>query len=43
MRALVANGQLSDALTEVNALLGIQPNQPAAQQLKNQIQAALAR
>ena len=43
VRALVANGQLSDALTEVNALLGIQPNQPAAQQLKNQIQAALAR
>jgi len=43
VRALVANGQLSDALTEVDALLGIQPNQPMAQQLKNQIQAALAR
>jgi O-antigen ligase/tetratricopeptide (TPR) repeat protein len=40
-RALAANGQLSEALTEIDAVLAIQPNQPTAQQLRAQIRAGL--
>jgi O-antigen ligase/cytochrome c-type biogenesis protein CcmH/NrfG len=42
-RALMTSGQLKDALTEVDAALAIQPNQPAALELKAQIQAGLTR
>jgi len=40
-RALAANGQLSEALVEIDAALKIQPNQPNAQQFRTQILAAL--
>jgi tetratricopeptide (TPR) repeat protein len=39
-RALVANRQLAEALTEVNVVLAIQPNNAEAQQLRTQILAA---
>lgn len=40
-RALAANGQLAEALTEIDVALAIQPNDPGAQQLRAQIRAAL--
>ncbi|MGH3118465.1 MAG: O-antigen ligase family protein, partial [Gaiellales bacterium] len=42
-RALAANGQLSEALREIDAALAIQPNQPSAQQVRAQIIAALTK
>jgi O-antigen ligase/cytochrome c-type biogenesis protein CcmH/NrfG len=40
-RALLANGQAAEALTEIDAALSMRPNDPNAQQLRAQIQAAL--
>lgn len=40
-RSLVANGQLAEALTEIDVVLAIRPNDPSAQQLRAQIRAAL--
>lgn len=42
-RALAANGQLGDALTEIDSALAIQPTHPGAQQLRAQILAAQGR
>jgi len=42
-RALMASGQLNEALTEVDRVLALQPGQPAAQQLRAQLLAALAK
>jgi O-antigen ligase len=42
-RALAANGQLTDALTEIDGVLVAQPNHPGARQLRAQIIAALGR
>jgi len=42
-RALAANGQLTEALTEIEGALAIQPSNPAAQQLRAQILEALAK
>ena len=36
-KALAANGQTTEALTELDALLAIKPNDPVALQLRNQI------
>jgi O-antigen ligase/cytochrome c-type biogenesis protein CcmH/NrfG len=41
IRSLAANGQLSEALLEANAVLAIQPGEPTVQKLLAQIQAAL--
>jgi tetratricopeptide (TPR) repeat protein len=40
-RSLVANGQLAEALIEVEAVLAIQPSDPDAQKLRAQIRTAL--
>jgi Tfp pilus assembly protein PilF len=40
-RSLVANGQLAEALTEIEIVLAIRPNDANAQQLRAQIRAAL--
>jgi tetratricopeptide (TPR) repeat protein len=40
-RSLVANGQLAEALTEIEAVLAIRPSDPDALQLRAQIRAAL--
>jgi tetratricopeptide (TPR) repeat protein len=42
-RALIANGQLAEALTEIDAALAIQPNQSTLLQLRVQVQAGLGR
>jgi len=42
-RALMASGQLNEALTEVDRVLALQPGQPAAQELRAQVLAALAK
>ena len=41
VRSLIANGQLTEALTEVDLVLAVRPNDPNAQQLRAQIRAAL--
>jgi len=41
VRALVSNGQLLEALAEIDAALAIRPNDSTAQQLRAQIRAAL--
>jgi len=43
VRVLIANGQLAEALTEIDAALSIRPSDPSAQQLRAQIRAALGR
>jgi Tfp pilus assembly protein PilF len=40
-RSLLANGQPSEALTEVNVALAMRPNDSDALQVRAQIQAAL--
>jgi O-antigen ligase len=40
-RALLSNGQVAEALTEIDVVLAIRPNDPNAQQLRAQIRAAL--
>jgi tetratricopeptide (TPR) repeat protein len=40
-RSLVAIGELSQALTAIDAVLAIRPNDPTAQQLRSQIRTAL--
>jgi O-antigen ligase len=42
-RALVASGQLKEALSEVDRVLALQPGQPTAQELRAQVLAALAK
>ena len=42
-RALALNGQLTEALKEIDATLAIQPNYVAAQQLRAQIQSGVVR
>jgi len=41
VRSLVASGQLAEALTEIDLVLVVRPNDPNAQQLRAQIRAAL--
>jgi O-antigen ligase/Tfp pilus assembly protein PilF len=43
VRALIANGQLAEALTEIDAALAIQPNQSTLLQLRAQVQTGLGR
>ncbi len=40
-RSLLANGQPAEALTEIDAVLAVRPNNLDAQQLRTQIRAAL--
>jgi Tfp pilus assembly protein PilF len=40
-RSLLANGQTTEALAEIDAVLAMRPNDPNAQQLRTQIRAAL--
>jgi Tfp pilus assembly protein PilF len=42
-RALIANGQLAEALSEIDAALAIQPNQTTLVQMRAQVQAGLGR